>query len=299
MILVTGGTGFVGRHLVGELVAQGYPVRVLVRDLQSARNILPPDVDLIKGDVTERPSLIAACKGTNAVIYLVAVIREKGEVTFEKINIEGTLNTVIAAEQAGVKRFIHLSALGASDNSHFRYTYSKWLGEEAVRQSGLNWTILRPSIIYGPGFNFFDRLQQAIELFPTPFVPVPGRGNTLFQPIAVEDVVRCIVTALKVPAMAGQVYEIGGPEHLKYVEMLELYMQAINIKRKKLPIPMPVMYIATRLMEKFLKDPPVTLDELKQLKTSNITDVEAVSRHFGFKPKALREGVKYVASAEN
>lgn len=287
VILVTGGTGFVGHHLVRELVAQGYPVRVLVRNFSVARSIFPKEVELVKGDVTDRSSILKACAGINSIIHLVAIIRETKNNTFEKVNVEGTLNTVIAAEHQRVKRFIHLSALGAHNNPLYRYTYSKWLGEEAVRQSGLNWTILRPSIIYGEGFNFFDRLLQAIKMFPAPFVPVPGRGKTLFQPIAVEDVVRCIIIALKAPAMSGRVYEIGGPEHLSYCQMLDALLTVKNIKRIKINIPMFLMNMVVPLMAKILRDPPVTREELKQLNNDNITELESVQKHFGFKPRPL------------
>lgn len=299
VILVTGGTGFVGRHLVRELVGQGYPVRVLVRNLSVAKDILPGEVELVKGDVTNRASLTEACKGIDSVMHLVAIIRETGDLTFEKVNVEGTLNTVIAAEQSGVNRFIHLSALGARDDALYRYTYSKWLGEEAVRQSGLNWTVLRPSVIYGDGFNFFNRLLQSVKMCPPPFVPVPGRGTTLFQPIAVEDVVKCMITALKAPAMSGQVYEIGGPEYLSYNQMLDAMLSVMNIRRVKLKIPMFIMNMVVPLMEKIFKDPPVTVVELKQLDSDNITELESVARHFGFEPEPLPQGLKYLAPAGN
>jgi NADH dehydrogenase len=292
VIMVTGGTGFVGRHLVRELVNQGYPVRAFVRNIPKAREILPENVELVKGDITDRDSLNKACEGINTVINLVSIIRETDELTYEKVNVEGILNAVISSEQAGVKRFIHLSALGAHDNALYRYTYSKWLGEEAIKQSGLNWVILRPSVIYGCGFNFFDRLLQAVKLFPPPFVPVPGRGTTLFQPIAVEDVVKCLIKALKSPAMSGQVYEIGGPEHLSYNQMLEMLLQVEDIKRVKLKIPMFLMNMIVPFMTKLLKDPPVTPEELKQLHNDNITELDSVPRHFGFKPKPLSQGLK-------
>lgn len=297
VILVTGGTGFVGSHLVQELVGQGYPVRVLVRNFSAARAILPGEVELVKGDITDRASLKEACKGIDSIIHLVAIIRQVNGLTFEKVNVEGTFNIVIAAEQAGVSRFIHLSALGARDNVLYRYTYSKWLGEEAVRQSGLNWTIIRPSVIYGNGFNFFTRLQQSVKLCPPPFVPVPGSGKTLFQPIAVEDVVKCLVTALKAPAMSGQVYEIGGPEHLSFNQMLDALLQVKNIKRCKIKVPMLFMNMVVPLMEKILKDPPVTLEELKQLDVDNVTELESVQRHFGFTPRPLLQGLNYLAPA--
>ncbi len=299
MILVTGGTGFVGHHLVWKLSDLGYPVRVLVRNVSEAQDVLPESVELVKGDITDRSSLLKPCTGVNSIINLVSIIREQEDVTFERVNVQGTLNTVIAAEQSGVKRFIHLSALGAQNNTYYRYSYSKWLGEEAIRQSGLNWTIMRPSLIYGTGFNFFDRLLQSVKMFPPPFVPVPGKGTTLFQPIAVQDVVKCLVTALKAPAMSGQIFEVGGPEHLSYNQMLDALLQIIQIKRIKLKMPLSLMNMTVTLMTKLLKDPPVTLEELKQMDNDNITELDSVPRHFNFDPTPLSRGLEYLVPADN
>lgn len=296
MILVTGGTGLVGKHLVPVLLEKGYSVRCLVRTSQKARDILPAGVDLVQGEINDPEAVKNACLGVDKVIHLVAIIREQGINTFEHINVEGTLNLVIAAGQAGVKHFIHMSALGAFDNPRYKYVYSKWRGEEAVRQSGLTWTILRPSVIYGKGFNFFDRMMQSLQMFPPPLVAVPGKGTTLFQPIAVEDVVRCLVKICENPSMIGRVIEIGGPEHLSYVQMLDHLIDKLGDKRYKIHIPMLLMRLAVPLLSSIFRDPPVTPVELKQMDVHNITDLDAIEKNFGFKPKALRNGLKYLTS---
>lgn len=298
MILVTGGTGFVGKHLVRKLIERGYQVRLLVRNLTAAKNGLPKGLDVIKGDVTDISTIREAFVGVEVVINLVAIIRELEDMTFEKVNAEGTLNSVIAAQEAGVKHFIQLSALGAVDNPALRYAYSKWQGEESVRQSGLGWTIIRPSVIYGEGFGFFDRLIQSIKMSPPPIIPVPGKGTTLFQPIAVEDVVRCILAVLEKPSMSGQIYEIGGPEHLSYEQMLDMIILSRGIKRIKIKIPMFLVNIVVPIMEKIIKDPPVTMEELKQLQYDNIADIDSVQNSFGFEPKPLIEGIKYLTPAK-
>lgn len=293
MILVTGGTGLVGRHLVRALLAKGYEVRCLVRSVDRARQMLPGEVELVRGDINDSVAVKKACQDVDRVFHLVAVIREKGESTFEHINVEGTLNLVIAAGQAGVKHFVHMSALGACDNPRFKYAYSKWRGEETVKQSGLTWTILRPSVIYGDGFGFIDRLAQSLQYTPRPFVPVPGRGGTLFQPISVEDVVRCLVKIIENQSLVGKVIEIGGPEHLSYLQILDLLLDKLGEKRYKLYIPMFLMRLAVPLLGSVLRDPPVTLVELKQMDMDNITDPRAVEKIFGFKPRALRNGLQY------
>lgn len=295
MILVTGATGFVGRHLVQALVAGGYPVRCLVRDPGSARAGLPQGVELVKGNINDPKTLREACAEVEGIVHLVAIIREQDGSTFEKVNVEGTINLVVEAGQAGVRRFIHLSAMGVRNSPEYRYNYSKWLGEESVKQSDLEWTILRPSLIYGEGFGFFDRLLQSLRFFPPPLVPVPGGGRTLFQPIAVEDVVKCIFKAWHEPGMIGQAYDIGGPEHLSYRQMLELLLHVRGMKRFKVPIPMAIMRMVVPFMAKIFKDPPVSMVELKELDMNNIGDVDAVERHFGFKPIYLADGIRYLA----
>ncbi|WP_161822942.1 SDR family oxidoreductase [Sporotomaculum syntrophicum] len=296
VILVTGGTGLVGSHLVRALVEKGYAVRCLVRTPQKAGEVLPAGVELFSGEINDPVLVRKACQGADQVIHLVAIIREHGNQTFECVNVEGTLNLVIAAGQAGVKQFIHMSALGACDDARYIYAYSKWRGEEAVRQSGLNWTILRPSIVYGRGFNFFNRLRQALKMFPKPFVPVPGRGDTLFQPIAVEDVVKCLVQVCDNPGMLGRIIEIGGPEHLSYVQMLDALLACLGEKRYKLYVPMPMMRLVVLLMSIILQDPPVTPIELKQLDMDNTTALNAVADIFGFEPMPLHEGLKYLSN---
>lgn len=297
MILVTGGTGLLGRHLVRTLVQQGYRVRCLVRSLARAREILP-DVELLKGDVTDLVSLRAACRGVEGIFHTVAVIRESEGATFEKVNVEGTFNMVVAAGEAGVRRFVHISALGASNNPRCSYVYSKWLGEEAVRQSGLEWTIVRPSVIYGEGFGFFDRLWQSVKLSPPPFVFIPGRGNTLFQPIDVDDVVKCLLYIWNHRNTVRQIYEIGGPEHLSYVQMLHILLEVCEQRRIVIPVPLALLRGIVSLMTKVFNDPPVTLVELKQLEIDNITEPDAVYKNFGFKPRSLREGLRVHCSGK-
>lgn len=293
MYLVTGATGFVGRHLVRALLEKGIGVRCLVRPA-GPRKELPEGVEIYPGDVAGPSGLDTACAGVDGVIHLVAVIREKAGATFEHVNVQGTVNILAAAEKAGVRRFIHMSALGAADDPLYRYAYSKWLAEEAVRKSSLDWTIFKPSLIYGEGFGFFDRLLQSFKMIPPPLAPVPGGGKTLFQPMAVEDLVKCILASLEAPIFYGQVCELGGPEHLSYAQMLDLAAGAMGLRRLKVPVPLTVMRLVVPLMGLVMRDPPVTPVELKQLDKNNITDVHSVERMFGFKPRPLREGIGYL-----
>lgn len=292
MILVTGGTGFVGSHLVPRLAETGNRVRCLVRTPAKAETLQAHGVELVLGDVTNLSSLEQAMPGVDTVIHLVAIIRENKEVTFNRVNVQGTRNVVQAALRSGVKRFIHVSVLGANPNPKYRYTYSKWQGEEAVRSSHLDFIIFKPSVMFGRGAGLTDRLIQSLMIFPF-LAPIPGSGEARFQPIWVEDVAACIVQALK-GGKTGQTYEIGGPEHLTYQQMLDTVIHILGIKRIKVHIPLPLMRPAVMAMEKVMPNPPVTLVELGQLELDNTTALNSVERLFGFKPLALSHGLDYI-----
>ena len=151
MILVTGATGFIGSNLVRRLAAEAKPVRALVRDAEKARRVLGPDVETITGNIAEPVSLARAAEGADTIIHLVGIIQEARGATFEGIHVRGTENILAAAVRAGARRFVFQSALGTRPNAPSRYHQTKWRAEELVRASGLSWTILRPSLVYGPG----------------------------------------------------------------------------------------------------------------------------------------------------
>lgn len=294
MILVTGGTGFVGSHLVPRLAKTKNKIRCLVRSQTKAETLKAYGVELVLGDVTRLQSLEEAMRGVETVIHLVAVIRESQGVTFNGINVRGTRNVVQAALGSGVKRFIHMSALGVSSNPKYRYTYSRWQGEEAVRSSNLDFTIFRPSVIFGQGAGFTAQIIRSLTMFPF-MAPVAGSGRTRFQPIWVEDVAACMVQALK-GGKSGQTCEIGGPEYLTYEQMLDTIMDTLGAKRIKVHLPLPLMRPAVVVMEKVMPNPPVTLVELAQLRVDNTTDLDSVERLFGFKPLLLSQGLDYLKS---
>lgn len=290
-VLVTGAAGFVGRHLVTALAEAGYRVRAMVH--RPRPGAAPPGVEVVQGDVTDPDSLRRAMEDVQGVVHLVAVIREHPpRVTFQRINVQGTRNVVAAARQAGARRLVHLSAIGAQHTPALAYLHSKWLGEEAVRQGGVPFTILRASIIFGQGDEFFTTLAGLVRAFP--LVPVAGRGRNRFQPIAVTDVARCLVHCLRDEHRAGQTYEVGGPEQLTYDGIIDLLARLLGVRRGKLHIPVPVMRAQAAVMQRLLPRPPVTVEQLKYLDLDNVTDLDSVQRHFGFAPLAPSADLEYV-----
>lgn len=292
MILVTGATGYVGRHVVKALCNAGENVRCLIHNNKDVRNFC--DVEMVKGDITDPVSMAVACTGVDTVIHLVSIIREKKGTTFEVINVKGTESLIKAAKESGAARFIYMSALGASNNPKLKYAYSKGLAERAVIDSGLKYTILRPSVIFGPGEGFVDRMLQALRMTPT-VVALPGDGSTKFQPVSVKDVARCVATIVQQPnRYKNKSLDIGGPEHLTYEQMLDILMECTNIKKSKVHIPMPMVKVAAVIMQWLMTDPPVTIGELSQLAFDNTTEIDSIKKNFGFEPVNYAEGLEYI-----
>lgn len=294
MVLVTGSTGFVGKNTVRELVQDGERVRCLVRQNSNRGPLQNLGVEFAEGDVTDFASLDKAMQGIDQVIHLVAVIREnpRKRITFETVNVQGARNTVNAAKKAGVKRFIHLSAIGSRADLDFPYLRSKWLGEQAVQQSGLDWTILRSSIIIGRGDEFLRELKNPVVM--SPVIPIIGSGKSKFQYIWVEDVARCLAMSLNMSNSSQQIIEIGGPQYITYEETMDMIAATLGKKRLKAHIPIPIMTPIVKLMGLVLPRPPLTSHQLKMLALDNITALDTVKRNFGFEPKPMSEVIAYL-----
>jgi len=290
MILVTGGTGFIGSRLVARLALEGKPVRAAARGVRSSS--LPDGVEAVTADVVTGDGLERAFQGVDRAAHLVAVIVERGPLTFDTVIRGGTERLVKAARAAGVHKVVYLSAIGADPDPHFPYWAAKWGAEQAVIGSGLTYTILRPSIVFGPDDDFFNRLAGLVRR--NPIVPIAGDGKTRFQPIWVEDLVTCIIACLEEGAHDGQIIEVGGPEHLTYEELLETVRRELGVRRLKVHVPLPVVRMVAGAMEALLPRPLVTRQQLAMLAKDNATETDAVLRQFGFAPKRLAEGLGYI-----
>ncbi|MCH7836515.1 MAG: complex I NDUFA9 subunit family protein [Chloroflexi bacterium] len=290
MILVTGGSGFIGRRVVSRLADGGSNLRVLARGQRHAD--LPEGVEVARGDVVSGEGLPEAMAGVEKVVHLVAIIRESGGQTFEANIWHGTEKVVEAAKAAEVKKLVYVSAIGAQDNPTYRYLHAKWQAERAVKLSGLPYTILRPSIVFGEGDEFINALAGLVRY--NPVVPVAGDGKARFQPIWVEDLVTCIVACLDEDAHAGQTLEIGGPEQLTYDELLDVVKEALGRSRIKVHVPLAVMRPLAQVMEWVLPKPPVTGEQLKMLALDNIAETDSVMRQFGVQPRRLADSLDYI-----
>ncbi len=292
--LVTGATGFVGREVVRALCSRDMEVRCLVRSPTSARVLSGYEVDLHYGSVEDPASLESAAHDVDVVVHLVAVIRESKSVTFQGVNRKGTENVVEAARGAGVKHFVHVSAIGVADDPAYPYLYSKWQGEQAVIKSGIPYTILRPSLLFGEGDEFFNILGGLVRAFPA--VPIAGSGNNRFQPIAVDELAQCVVGAAGRDELMGKTIEVGGPEHLTYNEIIDIISGTFGVRRLKLHIPVPIMGVMVRLMEAVLSRPPVTTQQLRMAAIPNVGSLDTVEEVFGFKPRPLEGSLDYIKS---
>ncbi|MBI2872985.1 MAG: complex I NDUFA9 subunit family protein [Chloroflexi bacterium] len=294
MVLVTGATGFVGRQVVRVLRAHGRPVRALVHTSVRASVLAQTGATSAPGSVLDLPSLRAAARGAEAVVHLVAIIRERPRrgLTFQAVNYQGTRNVVQAARESGVRRLVHMSALGAQDNLRYPYLRSKWQGERAVMEGGIPYTILRPSILFGEGDEFLNSLAAVARALPV--VPVIGSGRTRFQPISVEDVAECVARALDSPALEGQIVEFGGPHHLTYDDLMDIVVRTLRVRRAKLHVPVGAMRPAIAVMSALLPRPPITGHELDMVAVDNVAELDSTRRHFDLEPRPVEGNIDYV-----
>ena len=290
MILVTGGTGFVGGHLIRRLRKQDVAVRAVVRNPDKARPLKDLGVDVVKGDVSDRALLENAAKGCDRAVHLVGIIQEAPGATFRGVHVEGTRNILEAARNAGVRQFFYQSALGTRPNARSEYHRTKWEAEELVRAGAIPFTILRPSLIYGPGDQFTIRLSEMIRM--SPVLPVIGSGKSKVQPIFIDDVVSCIVKAVTSDAFLNEMYEIGGPEQLAYEEVTVTIAEAMGIVRPTLHMPLFLMRSLARVLEAVLPRPPVTTDQLIMLQEDNVCGMRDIRDAFGIEPLPFRDGLK-------
>jgi len=295
MILVTGGTGFVGPYVVHALRARDLPVRVLVRDARRGSRATAWGAELVQGDVTEPASLTAALDGVDAVVHLVAIIKG-APADFERVMAQGTRNVVAAAKAAGVRRFVLASALGLDERSKDAVPYyaAKWEMERAVKGSGLEHVIFRPSFVFGRDGGVLPTFVRLARFAPV--TPIVGPGTQRLQPIWVEDLAEYYVRAIDEPAAANRTFELGGPDAPTWNEFWERLKRVLGSRRPSLHVPFGLMRVQAALTER-LPGAPVTRDQLTMLELGDnvVTTTDAVET-FGLPLVPLDEQLRRAAA---
>lgn len=294
MILVTGANGYVGGYVLKQLkeTRPDAPVRALARTARNADKVKAAGAQPVIGDVTDLPSLTAAMQGVDQVIHLAAVNRDKGASTMQAINAEGTKNVVAAAKAAGVKHIINLVGLGADPRRPYPLARTQGEGVNAIMSSGIPYTILETSVIFGAGDEFLNTLAGLARV--PPVMVVPGDGKTRFQPMAAPDVAACVVKALALPAAINQRLQICGPQVMTLEQIIDAILAEMGVSRIKLHMPVSLLKIGVGVMEAALPKPPVTSSLLAMLGVDNIATNNATQNVFGLSPMGLRENIGFV-----
>ena len=295
-IFLAGGTGFVGGHVRRALLARGHSIRLLVHK-RSVGN--EAGVEEVEGDATLLPSFIDAVKGCDATVNLIGIIREfpSRGLSFQRLHVEATRNIVSAACSAGIKRHLQMSALGTRADSSSGYFRSKFAGEKEVLGSGLDYTIFRPSIIFGPKDDFINQLAGYLRSLPA--MPVIGDGEYQMQPISADDVARCFVEALAKPETIGQIYELCGPDRMSYNALLDTIGRVLGMQKvHKIKNPLTLMRLIVPVMEHFSFF-PITSDQITMLVQGSICD-GSWRQTFSFEPTRFEAGIRrYLSSKAN
>lgn len=293
-VLVTGGTGFIGSHIVKHLVELGHRVAVMTRG--SGRTTVPAGVEIRQGNVQDAASLQRAMCGVDVVVSAVQfpnhpVENPRRGFTYMAVDGEGTERQAAAAAAAGVRRFVYLSGAGTRPGQTAPWFQAKLRAEKAVRESGIPFTIFRPSWVYGPEDRSLNKFVTFARILP--FVPVIGNGQTRVQPIHVDDLARAVAAAVDLPAAAGQVYEIGGPENLTMDEIVRTMLRAMGKRRPLLHQPAWFMKLATAPLT-LLPTPPLSPAAVDFVLMEEPVDNTAAVRDLGIRLRSLAEGLIYL-----
>lgn len=285
-VLVTGGAGFVGNNIIAKLVADGRPVRAVVRRKEKAEKRLGKfgdKIEIVEGDVTKRDDWSALMQGVSAVIHTVAISMEKGTQTYDEVNYQGTINVADAAIDAGVSRFINISQNGADSSLPYKFLASKGKAQDYLEQTDLQWTAIRPSSIFGEQDEFFNTFARLVRLTPIIF-PLIGGGKAEFQPVSVLDVAEAAVRCLDDDSTIGKNLIVGGPEVLTLGEIEKRVIDTLDSRRLMIPVPVSLLRPVVFVMENTLPGSPVSSSLLDLLAVPNTVPNNALVEQFGMNP---------------
>jgi uncharacterized protein YbjT (DUF2867 family) len=264
VILVTGGSGFVGGHIVHELRGRELPVRCLVRDLRKGAKLAAWDCELVEGDMTDAASLRRAVTGCDAVVHLVA-IRQGREEQFQRVMVDGTRDLLAAAKEAGVRRFVHMSALGTSEQTKDLVPYyrAKWEMEQLVRGAGVPYVIFRPSFIFGPDGGILPTFIKLARLAPV--TPIIGSGRQRIQPIWADDLAKYFADGVQRDDVSDRLFELGGPDAVSWNEFWARLKRVRGMRRPSIHVPVRLMRVNALITERLPGNIPLTNDLLTML----------------------------------
>ncbi len=294
MILVTGATGFIGRVLVRQLSETGHEVRVLLRPSPKSPRLpkgVPVEVAVVS--LNDERGLRAALRGVDHIYHLASATSQGQRGSLLTTDIEGTRTLAQVAASADIKRLIYISHLGADRASAFPVQKAKGIAEEHIRKSGVPHTIIRSSIVFGPEDGFTTDLARAIKLAPG-FLPIPGPGRTLLQPLWVEDLVTCLIWTLENPDTVNQTYEIGGGEYFTVRQVLETIMTVTHTRRAFLPLPIPYMRGLFVLLDSFARQLHASTYWLDYVAVNRTCPVDNLPRTFGLMPARFAYRLNYL-----
>jgi NADH dehydrogenase len=285
LVTVFGGSGFLGRHVVRALANRNYRIRVAVRRPELAGHLQPlgqvGQIHAVQANLRFPQSVAAALRDTDIVVNLVGILFEKSRQRFDAVQAQGAGAVAHAAKATGA-RLVHVSAIGADENSPSHYARSKAAGERLVLAAQSEAIIMRPSIVFGPEDDFFNRF--AALACTSPALPLPGGGHTRFQPVFAGDVAEAIAKAVDGEAKPGTIYELGGPDVRTFKQLMEFILATIERRRLLVPVPFALMKLHASFVQ-FLPTPPITLDQVELLKRDNV--VSAAAREQGRTLEAL------------
>ncbi len=277
LVTVFGGSGFLGRHVVRALANSGYRIRVAVRRPELTGYLRPMgkvgQIHAVQANLRYPQSIAAALRDADVAINLVGILFERGQQRFDAIQAVGAEAVALAAKSAGA-RLVHVSAIGADPNSPSRYARSKAEGEQRVLAAVPDATIMRPSIMFGPEDDFFNRFAALARLSPA--LPLPGGGHTRFEPVFVGDVAQAIALAVDGGTKPGTLYELGGPDILTFRQLMQFVLATIERYRLLVPVPFGLLKLQAAFAQ-FLPKPPITPDQVELLKVDNVVSEAARS----------------------
>jgi NADH dehydrogenase len=298
MILITGGTGFVGKALIRRLTESGLLLRTLIRPSPRSPE-LPTGVpvEAAVSSLADERGLRAAMVGVDTVYHLASSERQGARSSLMDIEIQGTRAVVNAALDAGVQRLFYISHLGADRASAYPVLKAKAIAEETIRRSGLNYTILRSAIVFGPGDGLTTGIARVLSALPGIFL-IPGDGDGLLQPLWVEDLVTCLAWALDEPDTLNRTIDIGGPEYLSFRTVVELVMENSSLRRRIVSVNPPYLRGLTVFLESTFPRFPTTVYWLDYLAANRTTSLDTIPRVFGLMPSRFSQRLAYLQAAE-